>query len=494
MDAQIKDNFSALYEVTQTISSILEPRHLLESVLEIAMKHLEAERGVLILVDEEQKAGFSVVASKNFASDQHPSEFAASSSVIKRVLTEGGSVLTLDAPADERFEASKSILAQNILSIICIPLRVHNLVRGAVYLDSTRSRGKFNDETLRFLTVFGDLAAIALDNAQRYEQLRVENERLRAGVESTRLFEGIIGQSKEWKAVLDLVQRVMDVDVSVIITGESGTGKELIARGIHAHSGRSAKPFVAVNCSAIPEQLLESELFGYRKGAFTSAVSDKMGLIEYAHGGTLFLDEISLLAPHLQNKLLRVLQEREIRRVGDLEDRKVDVRIIAATNRDLREEVRAGTFREDLFFRLNVVEIHLPPLRERSEDVPLLSNYFLKKAAESFKREVRSISPKAMQMLLRHPWHGNVRELQNVVERAVVLCRGEEIQEQDLQLQHVREADLLQSGLTLEEFERKLVEKTLREMKGNRTQTAEKLGVSLRWLQYRLKEWDIGKE
>ncbi|MBM4162763.1 MAG: GAF domain-containing protein, partial [Ignavibacteria bacterium] len=209
MDERIKDNFSALYEVTQTISLILEPRHLLESVLEIAMKHLEAERGVLILVDEEQKAGFSVVASKNFASDQHPSEFAASSSVIKRVLAEGASVLTVDAPADERFEASKSILAQNILSIICIPLRVHNLVRGAVYLDSTRSRGKFNDETLRFLTVFGDLAAIALDNAQRCERLRAENERLRAGVESTRLFEGIIGQSKEWKAVLDLVQRVM---------------------------------------------------------------------------------------------------------------------------------------------------------------------------------------------------------------------------------------------------------------------------------------------
>jgi Nif-specific regulatory protein len=488
------DNFSALYEVTQTIGSILEPKRLLEQVLAIAMKHLDAERGFLLLKENDNKTGFTVAASRNFAGDDQSSALAASSSVVKKVLSTGESVLTVDAASDERFEASTSIVAQNILSIVCIPLKVQDLVRGALYLDSARTRGKFNNDSLQFLTVFGNLATIALDNAQSYERLRVENDRLRVEAESTKLFEGIVGQSKEWIAVLDLVRRVIDVDVSVLITGETGTGKELIARSIHAHSGRSSKPFVAVNCSAIPEQLLESELFGYRKGAFTNAASDRIGLIEYAHGGTLFLDEIGQLASPLQSKLLRVLQEREVRRVGDVENRKVDVRILAATNRDLQEEVRKGVFREDLFFRLNVVEIHLPPLRQRTEDIPLLANEFLKKAAANYKRDVRNISPQSMQLLLTHPWHGNVRELQNVIERAVVLCNQEEVQEHDLKLERVRESDLLESGLTLEEFERRLVERTLKEMKGNRTQTAETLGVSLRWLQYRLKEWEIGKE
>ena len=486
------DNFSALYEVTQTIGAILEPKRLLEQVLEIAMKHLDAERGFLLLTDPTKQAGFAVAASRNFAGDDQSSAVAASSSVVKKVLSSGESVLTIDAAADGRFEASSSIVAQKILSIICIPLKGQDVVRGALYLDSAKTRGKFTNDSLQFLTVFGNLATIALDNAQSYEKLRAENDRLRVGAESAILFDGIVGQSKDWIAVLDLVRRVIDVDVSVLITGETGTGKELIARSIHAHGGRASKPFVAVNCSAIPEQLLESELFGYKKGAFTSATSDRIGLIEYAHGGTLFLDEIGQLAQPLQSKLLRVLQEREVRRVGDVENRKVDVRILAATNRDLQEEVRNGLFREDLFFRLNVVEIHLPPLRQRTEDIPLLANEFLRKAATNYKRDVKSISPQAMQLLLTHPWNGNVRELQNVIERAVVLCGEEEIREQDLQLQRVRESDLLESGLTLEEFERRLVERTLKEMKGNRTQTAETLGVSLRWLQYRLKEWEIG--
>ena len=489
-----KDNFSALYEVTQTIGSILDPKQLLEEVLEIAMKHLDAERGFLLLTDPAQESGFTVAASRNLVGQDRPSALAASSSVVRKVLASGESVLTVDAATDERFEASSSILAQKILSIICIPLKAHDVARGALYLDSARTRGKFTNDSLQFLTVFGNLATIALDNAQEYERLRRENDRLRVGVDSSQLFEGIVGQSKEWVAVLDLVRRVVDVDVSVLVTGESGTGKELIARAVHAHGLRATNPFVAVNCSAIPEQLLESELFGYKKGAFTNAVTDKIGLMEYANGGTLFLDEISLLAPALQSKLLRVLQEREIRRVGDLEDRKVDVRIIAASNLDLKEETRKGVFREDLFFRLNVIEIHLPPLRQRKEDIPLLANYFLKRAAASYKRTVNGINPKAVESLVRHSWQGNVRELQNVIERAVVLCSGDELQEHDLQMQHVRESDLLESGLTLGDFERKLVERTLKEMKGNRTQTAEKLGVSLRWLQYRLKEWDLGKE
>jgi len=484
-----KDNFTVLYEITQRINSILNPPELLENVLEIAMGHLEAERGLIVLVDSTVESGFKVVVSKNFGEEAKADKLAASSSVIRSTLTGGEPILTFDALSDERFEASRSIANQKILSIICVPLRLHDKTTGAIYLDSTKTRGKFTEETLRFLSVFGNLAAVAVENAKQYDNLISENVRLKKEVESSFLFSGIIGKSKPWKAVLDLVQRVVDTDVSLLITGESGTGKELIARAIHNQGRRSGKAFIAINCSAIPETLLESELFGYRKGAFTGANSDKKGLFEFADKGTLFLDEVADLSQSLQAKLLRVLQEREIRRVGDLETRKIDVRLIAATNKDLKEEVKAGRFREDLYFRLNIVEIHLPPLRDRKEDIPLLAEHFMKRANEIHGRNIKRIDSSAMEILLKYRWYGNVRELQNVVERAVVLSRSDEIRSEDIQLQSFSENELVESGLTLDAFERKLVEKTLKEMGGNRTKTAEKLGVSLRWLQYRLKEW-----
>ncbi len=487
MPEQARDSFTVLYEITQKINSILNQQDLIEKVLEIAMEHLDAERGYILMVDAE--AGVHVVANKNFNSKKEADESAASSSVINKVLISGEPVLTFDALSDERFEASRSIIAQQILSIICVPLRVQDRTTGAIYLDSTKSRRKFNEETMKFLAVFGNLAAVAVENARRYDSLRNENTRLRNQVNSSNLFPGIIGKSKVWKTLLDLVQRVVDTDVSVLITGESGTGKELIARAIHEQGSRREKPFMAINCSAIPEQLLESELFGYKKGSFTGAQGDKKGLLEYAEGGTLFLDEVADLPILLQAKMLRVLQEREIRRLGDSENIKIDVRIISAANKNLAEEIKKGKFREDLYFRLNIVEIHLPPLRDRAEDIPVLANFFVKKSCETHGRKVTGISSSAMARLLRHPWYGNVRELQNVIERGVVLSRNTELTDEDLKLQQYSEEELLQSGQTLDEFERKLVEKTLAETGGNRTRTAEKLGVSLRWLQYRIKEW-----
>ncbi len=492
MQEQTKDNFTVLYEIAQKINSILDSQELLESVIEIAMSHLDAERGYIVLVDDSAENGFNVVASKNFNSEKDAIESAASSSVINKVLTTGEPVLTFDALTDERFEDSRSIVAQKLLSIICVPLRLQEKTTGAIYLDSSKSRGKFNAETTKFLAVFGNLAAVAVENAKRYDKLRNENDRLRNEVKSSTLFPGMVGKSKGWKAVLDLVQRVVDTDVSVLVTGESGTGKELVARAIHDKGRRWDKAFMAINCSAIPEQLLESELFGYKKGAFTGANADKKGLIEHAEGGTLFLDEVGDLPAALQAKLLRVLQEREIRRLGDVETKKIDMRVIAATNKNLHEEIKKGSFREDLYFRLNIVEIHIPPLRDRVEDITPLVGHFIKSACETHGRSVRRVNPEAMSVLLRHPWYGNVRELQNAIERAVVLSRGEELTEEDLKLQHYSEEELLQSGLTLEEFERRLVEKTLAETDGNRTRSAEKLGVSLRWLQYRLKEWNSG--
>ena len=484
-----QDNFNALYDITRTINSILDPAELLEQVLQIAMKHLSAERGFVMLADGNSELGYTVVAYKNFNSQTAGNEFAASSSVVKSTLQTGEPVLTFDALSDERFESSASIIAQKILSIVCIPLRTGERITGAVYLDSTKSRKAFTEDALKFLTIFGNLAAIAIENAQRYSFLESENLRLKNEVDVTHLFKNIIGQSGKWKKVLEIVQRILDVDVAVLITGESGTGKELIARAIHDNGTRKGKPFVTINASALPENLMESELFGYVKGAFTGAGSDRKGLVEVAQEGTLFLDEIGELPLPLQAKILRLLQEKEYRRVGDTKSRIADIRIIAATNKDLAAEVKEGKFREDLLFRLNVVGIHLPPLRERRDDIPLLANHFLKRAAQNYKRPVDGFHPDAMKMLLANQWKGNIREFQNVIERAVVLCRGNQLTKDDFIFDAGSSLAFQKSAMTLEDFERQIIEATLEEMGGNRTRTAERLGVSLRWLQYRLKEW-----
>ncbi len=486
-----QDNFNALFEITRTINSILEPDVLLEKVLEIAMTHLSAERGFVMLADHKSEQGYTVVSVKNFSSPSAGNEFAASSSVVKKVLESGEPVLTFDAQSDERFESATSIIAQKILSIICIPLRMGERITGAVYLDSSKSRKAFTEEALKFLSIFGNLAAIAIENAQQYTQLSQENIRLKNEVEVPHLFKDIVGKSEKWKKVLEIVHRVLDVDVAVLITGESGTGKELIARAIHDNGTRKGKPFIAVNCSALPENLMESELFGHTKGSFTGANADKKGLVEVAKGGTLFLDEIGDLPLLLQSKILRLLQEKEYRRVGDTINRNVDIRIVAATNKDLNEEVKAEKFREDLFFRLNVIGIHLPPLRERKEDIPLLADFFFKKTATNYKRPIEKIHPDAMQLLLSNPWRGNIREFQNIIERAVVLCRGTQLTRSDFIFDSGDSSALQKNAMTLADFERQLIEATLEEMNGNRTRTAEKLGVSLRWLQYRIKEWGV---
>jgi Nif-specific regulatory protein len=486
---QPKDNFNALYEITRTINSIIDPDELLEKVLEIAMTHLSAERGFVMLTDPDSEMGYTVVALKNFNSKKAGNEFAASSSVVKSVLRSGEAVLTFDAMSDERFESSVSIMAQKILSIICLPLRSGEQITGAIYLDSSKSRKAFTDDALKFLTIFGNLSAIAIENAKKISSLQAENLRLKNEAGVSHLFSNIIGASEKWKKVLEISQRVLDVDAAVLVTGESGTGKELVARAIHENGLRKDKPFVTVNCTALPENLMESELFGYVKGSFTGANTDKKGLVEVANGGTLFLDEIGELPLALQAKILRLLQEKEYRRVGDTVSRKADIRIIAATNKDLKEETKNGKFREDLFFRLNVIGIHLPPLRERKEDIPLLASYFVKRAAENYKRPITGIHPDVMKILLANQWQGNVREFQNVIERAVVLCRGNQLTRDDFLFDSSDKTALQKSSMTLADFERQLIETTLAEMGGNRTRTAERLGVSLRWLQYRIKEW-----
>ncbi len=317
------------------------------------------------------------------------------------------------------------------------------------------------------------------------QALMAENRELKAQIAQLRGERGIVGQSAALRESLRLVDQVAPTDVTVLLTGESGTGKELFARMIYEHSDRGDKPFVTVNCAALPESILESELFGYEKGAFTGANQRRIGRFEAADGGTLFLDEIGELSPQVQVKLLRVLQESEFERLGSNETVHVDVRIVAATNRDLDEEMRVGRFREDLFWRLNVVNIHIPRLRDRLEDVPLLAEHFLNRFRQKNRRDIQGISRDAMQTMARYSWPGNVRELENVLERAVVLDRDGVIDLDDLpesvSATPAEQRSLtIPLGTTLEEIERRVIEETLRMTGGDKRLTANLLGIATR--------------
>jgi two-component system response regulator HydG len=327
-----------------------------------------------------------------------------------------------------------------------------------------------------------------------HSRLKTENRELRARLKEEYSFGRLVGTDGAMAEVVETLRRVAPTEATLLILGESGTGKELAANAVHENSPRSGAPFVAVNCAAIPETLLESELFGYEKGAFTGAVGRKEGKIASAHGGTLFLDEVAEMPPSLQAKMLRFLQEREIQPLGSSTTRVVDVRIIAATNRDLEEEVRQGTFREDLYYRLNVVPARIPPLRERREDIPLLAQTFFEEYREKHRQEVKNISPEAVALLREQPWPGNVRELENSIERAVVLCRGDMLGVEDLfpgqspSAGGGAPADPYRSGLTLKEAESELIMLALERTGGNKTQAARDLGVSRQTLINRLKE------
>jgi len=337
------------------------------------------------------------------------------------------------------------------------------------------------------------------ERAVREASLRREINRLRQEVHKEYSFHQILGKSKPMREVFDLIRRVANSPTNVLITGESGTGKELVAKAIHYNSERRNAPFVPVNCAAIPETLLESELFGHVKGAFTDAKGDKRGLFEEANGGTLLLDEISELPTLLQAKLLRVIQEKEIRRVGSTRSVPVDVRIIAATNLALAEEVKAKRFREDLYYRLNVIEIRMPPLRDRREDIPLLVNAFLRKCAEASRKEALGINESALALLMDYAWPGNVRELENVIERAVTLTRGDRIVTEDLPptIQGARgERRVIDEGadriLPLQEIEREYILRILEKTGGNKYQAAQVLGIDRKTLYRKLAEIEQG--
>ena len=349
--------------------------------------------------------------------------------------------------------------------------------------------------------VKADELLVTVQKALREALLRQEVQQLRQVVGREFAFDQILGKSKPMREIFDLIRRVADSQTNILITGESGTGKELVAKALHFNSQRKSKPFVPVNCAAIPELLLESELFGHVRGAFTDAKSDKRGLFEEAHDGTLFLDEISELPMMLQAKLLRAVQEREIRRVGATRSTSINVRLIAATNVLLAEEVQAKRFREDLYYRLNVIEIHLPPLRERKEDIPLLAHGLLQKCLTAQQKQVEGISDSALARLIDYPWPGNVRELENIVERAATLTKGPTISLEDLPT-HIQDIqgegqfieDAVEQTLPLVQVEWNYIRRVLEKMGGNKYQTAHVLGIDRKTLYRKLSEMEDGSQ
>ncbi len=337
--------------------------------------------------------------------------------MIHQVITEGVAILSNDVDDPE------------IRCIVAVPLSVTGRVLGMIYLDSTLPDARFDEERLQFLTALAEIAAVAVDNARYVELLIGENRRLR---EEISVQHSMVGESSAMQHIYQFISRVAKSDSSVLITGESGTGKELVARAIHENSNRSNQAFVAINCAALTETLLESEFFGHEKGAFTGAMVQKKGKLEVAENGTVFLDEIGEMAPGLQAKLLRVLQEHAFERVGGTRSIATNIRIIAATNRNLQDAIKTGHFRLDLYYRLNVVSIEMPTLRERKQDVPLLTQYFLSRVCKNLKRAPMNISPDAMAYLMQYDWPGNIRELENAIERAVVLGSSDTVLPEDL--------------------------------------------------------------
>jgi transcriptional regulator with GAF, ATPase, and Fis domain len=420
-------DLNALMKVSSIISSIRLTQPLQKALLDSLFEIVPAERGVILLADESLDQPKAVYATDIAHGRSHPVK--VSRTLAAQVLNEGLAILSNDVIRNPTLGGIESLIASQVHSLLCVPLVLGNKVIGLIYLDTSRQRTCFDESHLRMVTMIAGIATGALVKAADTERLEIENRRL---YEELSAGKSMIGESAQMKQVYEFITKAAPQPSTVLILGESGTGKELVARAIHNRSPRAAAPFIAVNCASLNEALLESDLFGHEKGAFTGAVAQKKGKLEAATGGTLFLDEVGEMSPNVQAKLLRVLQDCEFERVGGIRSIRSDVRVIAATNRDLKEAVSTGAFRQDLYYRLNVVQMTMPPLRRRPEDIPLLANYFIAKYSETCKRSVSGISPAARRYLVEYEWPGNVRELENAIERAVVLGSSEHIELEDL--------------------------------------------------------------
>jgi transcriptional regulator with GAF, ATPase, and Fis domain len=533
-DTQMGDeNLLRLQRTARALNSELDPTKLFDLIVDHAIDIAKAERGFLLLRGAD--GTFEFAASRNFAGDSVAgSDLEISRSLANRAIEEGEPICAVNCAEDERFRDVQSISILGLRSVLCIPLRDRELVVGAIYLDNRLARRAFGNEDLRMLEALADHAAVAVRNARLFaaagvtsreldeSRRRVEalNERLETIVRGQSMeletlrdafraretlgtkydYREIIGRSPAILQTLRLLDRVVDSEVPVHVHGESGTGKELVARAIHVHGPRGKGPFVSENCAALTETLLESELFGYVKGAFTGAEKDRKGLFEQAHKGTLFLDEVGDMSQGMQRKLLRVLQEGEVRPVGGVNPILVDVRILSASNRDLSAMVEDGTFREDLYYRLRVLHIRMPPVRERKEDIPLLISHFLDREAKRMGGKPRRLAPGVIELLTAYDWPGNVRELENEVLRMVALSG--EVVEPDVLSEQIRghvprglpvgsPDEVRDLNVLIETVEVNEIRKALRLAENNKTRAADLLKISRFALQRKLEKYGI---
>ena len=471
-----------LYDFGKSVNSHLEDQdEMLNEIMNAALKTLKAERGFIALVDENtQELSCELVRSET-GSDL-TEKLEVSRTIVHKVLNDGVSILTVNAQEDAQFDKAKSIREFNIRSAICAPLLFREEIMGVIYLDNRASTGSFSQEDQMFLIALCHQAGVALGNARLHRRVVQENVWLENTLKPK--FQ-ILGESEKMKRVFDTIKKVAPTDITVLVQGETGTGKELVAKAIHALSPRKELAFVPVNCAAIPKELIESELFGHEKGAFTGATNAREGKFQTAHQGTIFLDEIGDMSLDLQAKVLRILEDRELQRVGGNKSIPVDVRIIAATNKDLTKAVEDGTFREDLYYRLNVVVVKLPLLKERKKDILPLAEYFIA-------GRVKKISSKAKRLMESYDWPGNIRELRNCVDRAVVLGDGKIIQPEDLPYTLRKEGQVIPAPLeSLDQMEEDQIVRVLRYTNRNKSDAARILGITRQTLDNKIKKYRI---
>jgi transcriptional regulator with GAF, ATPase, and Fis domain len=451
------------------------PERLFATLLKGLVKLTRAEKGFIILFKDGER---HLAASHNILSGVDPTRI--SDSIVQRVVDTLQPLIVSDAMADARFSRARSVVDLKLSSVMCVPLIHQADLLGVIYLGNDAITGLFTDRDLTLLRIYASQAALVVYHALLLNQVQLDNRELRKQLTGADASE-MIGQSTPMKQVANLIRRVSPTDLSVLVTGETGTGKELVAREVHARSGRAKGPFIAINCGAIPENLLESELFGHRKGAFTGADTDKIGRVEAANKGTLFLDEIGEMPMNLQVKLLRVLQERVIERVGDVAPRPVDIRVVSATNKDLSEMIREGRFREDLYYRLNELTIRLPPLRERGDDIVVLAQYFLRKHKDKYGGNCKGFTNQALAALSSWDWPGNVRELESRIKKALILSDRALLNPDDLDLsdQQARR-HIIPLADAVEQYRVEYIRKVLEMNNWNKAQTARELGVDAR--------------
>ncbi|TVR59146.1 MAG: GAF domain-containing protein [Spirochaetaceae bacterium] len=490
--------FDTFIEINALINSdYSNPRAVLQRILESAMRLTEGEASSLLILDTANDKLYFEIALGPKGADVQKFTLNIGEGIAGWVAENNRSLIVNDVDDDPRYfsQISKQV-GFLTTSILAVPMRMKDRCVGVIEIINKVDGKKFDDQDLQWLEIFANQAAMAIQNARSFQKVRDEIGVLQDQVTSEKGYHTLVAESPIMKERLAVVQKIAETESSVLILGESGVGKELFAEQLHLRSLRRDKPFMRVNCAALPEGLLESELFGHVKGAFTDAVSDRHGRFERADGGTIFLDEIGEIPLPLQAKMLRVIQHKTFEPVGSAEPVHVDVRIIAATNKDIEQAVAEGTFRRDLYYRLNVLPLHVPPLRRRPEDIPALADFFLKKSRSETKKTVRGFTPEAIEELLSYPWPGNVRELENAVERAVVICRDEYIRPDDLVLHsRARMSDRYYAGKSLKDsvnlFKKNFIRATLEQTNWNQTAAARSLDIQRTYLSRLIKELKV---